>query len=258
MAAAQNEDVTLFSWKNCKTVDGKDIIPKARKQETADTCPAYAISAYMQIVYRLTQTDNKVSEENWVEDLSAKQIIDIMTTIGSTEIKKIFDYLIKEKVLPLTDKEYDGQRQRLPYPDDPRRVFTDSVSIFGMAGLNWSSSRICREIFKHGAVIGVIPICSDFFDKAITEGTDIYKARKVLIRDGKFQKHAVVIIGWGRRGETFYWEFLNSFGDEWGKGGVGKVEMRAVLEIHFLRIAKHNIGKRSSLLATPVKDKIIA
>ncbi|KAJ4829701.1 hypothetical protein Tsubulata_023624 [Turnera subulata] len=211
------------------------------------------------ILFRFVQAKDGVGCEDLLKYFSPEQIKGIKDTIKSGLIQDIFKHIKENGFVPLTEKEYDeGKRKFIESGGDPKeyaegklkfiecgdykdprgkRVFDDCFSIY-RPDAKWKVSKICWEIFVHGAVLTVFPICDDYLDKDVHEGKRIYEAKEPMKKGPeKLETHTVVLIGWGKKGQTYYFEYLNSEGEGWGQKGIGRVAMDVVLEYHILQIS---------------------
>lgn len=94
---------------------------------------------------------------------------------------------------------------------------------------NFSTSvyNMQREIFENGPIVSILyltPSEMTFFSQW-KNTWDVLPSSSTNPSEYRNQLHAVTVIGWGVQEEfkTFYWIILNSFGDKWGKKGVGKI-----------------------------------
>ncbi|VDO53227.1 unnamed protein product [Haemonchus placei] len=78
-----------------------------------------------------------------------------------------------------------------------------------------SEKAIQREIMKHGPVVGMFRVFSDFYNYE----SGVYK-HTAGSQEGE---HAVKIIGWGKERETPYWLIANSWHHDWGEKGFFKM-----------------------------------
>lgn len=104
------------------------------------------------------------------------------------------------------------------FDDTPCEVESCEKFFVGDYCVSSGEEGIKREIFKNGPVIAVIPIYKDFL---------IYKDGIYQIVEGtsKFHGgHAIKIIGWDKtESGQGYWILENSWGESWGKNGLGYV-----------------------------------
>jgi hypothetical protein len=85
-----------------------------------------------------------------------------------------------------------------------------------------------REIMHNGPIISVMYLTdgemhtlSHWHDKKDSDIIPMHKDEGL-----RSHHHAVTVIGWGTKGNTqegFYWIILNSFGERWGKRGIGNI-----------------------------------
>lgn len=78
---------------------------------------------------------------------------------------------------------------------------------------------IMHEIQKQGPVQAVMEIFTDFF----MYGSGVYQKTN-LARSTVAGYHAVRILGWGEEGNLRYWIVANSWGSQWGEGGLFRIK----------------------------------
>lgn len=78
---------------------------------------------------------------------------------------------------------------------------------------------IKREIMTNGPVVSLMPVYRDLL--LYKEGIYAPTADTMRIEGNQ----ALKIVGWGAEGKHHYWLVENSFGDEWGSSGTGKIKM---------------------------------
>lgn len=80
-----------------------------------------------------------------------------------------------------------------------------------------------REIFNHGPVVAPIFLVDDFL--VYRGGLYQEMPTATQLSDSRRQRiiHAVKIIGWGKMEGKNYWLIENSWGEDWGEHGYGKV-----------------------------------
>ena len=97
------------------------------------------------------------------------------------------------------------------------------------SNISHSVQNMQREILHSGPIISVMYLTdgemntlSGWNDKADTDVIPIQEDGEGL----RGNLHAVTVIGWGTKDNTqdgFYWKILNSFGERWGKRGIGNI-----------------------------------
>ena len=78
---------------------------------------------------------------------------------------------------------------------------------------------IKAEIRKNGPVVASLSIGDAFY---------AYRAgvlNENVTGSSIIGMHSVILVGWGRDGESDYWLVLNSFGREWGENGMARLAM---------------------------------
>ncbi|GAB2267739.1 hypothetical protein Dimus_002721 [Dionaea muscipula] len=85
---------------------------------------------------------------------------------------------------------------------------------------------VVGEIKENGSVMGNILMCVDFH----LDGKGIYEAfgKNVNLRSANPEAHAMVLAGYGQHEGKWYFDYLNSHGEEFGEKGFAKVLFRAI------------------------------
>ncbi|KAJ4848451.1 hypothetical protein Tsubulata_038165 [Turnera subulata] len=223
-----SEDRIIFSWTEWKTLDGHHIVPKSCVQASGGTCASYAISSYILATLRLQEATAGVSHENWTSYVPASEITRIAGEIETGRAGYILNHLTSSSFYLKTIK--NGQEKWIDVHEELAKTYKDMSPI---RRTGFSTKKICEQIFYNGPVIGVIPICEDFHDPGVQNGTEVYMAKKaLLVGKKKYLTHAVLIVGWGVRDGVDYFKYLNSYGETWGDKGYGKVAIAALTECY--------------------------
>ena len=82
---------------------------------------------------------------------------------------------------------------------------------------------IKREILKNGPIAISIKMKNDF----TTYRQGIYQYRPGAGVFNITNEHIVKVIGWGEIDGVKYWQIENTWGDDWGESGYGKIEINA-------------------------------
>lgn len=93
-----------------------------------------------------------------------------------------------------------------------------------------------EELFSHGNVLlGTFKISKNYRN---LKAGDIYTydQRNPERVNGCTCSHAVAIIGYGVRSGVWYYIFQNSYGEEWGEKGIGRVNMDSVTHLVHVKI----------------------
>ncbi|KAJ4847553.1 hypothetical protein Tsubulata_015366 [Turnera subulata] len=225
-------DRLIFSWTEWKTLDGHHVVPKPCKQASGGdgrgTCASYAISSYILATLRLQEATAGVSHENWTSYVPASQITQIAAEIKTGRARYILKHLISSSFYLKTIK--NGQVKWIDVHKKLAKKYKD-MSPIRRTGV--STKEICEEILYNGPVIGVIPICEDFQEPGVQNGTEVYMAkRSLLVGKNNYETHAVLLVGWGVRDGVDYLKYLNSYGETWGDKGYGKVAIAALIECY--------------------------
>jgi len=78
---------------------------------------------------------------------------------------------------------------------------------------------IKREIFVNGPVVSLFPAYRDW----LVYKDGVYSPAANVKRVDGYQ--ALKVVGWNTEGKTHYWIVENSFGEDWGISGMGKIAM---------------------------------
>ena len=91
--------------------------------------------------------------------------------------------------------------------------------------------QIKREIVLNGPVVAALEVHSDF----LTYKSGIYSAdfAKYVYAGG----HVVKVIGWGEELGRKYWIIENTWGEDWGEKGTGRIEIQGKDDLHISQIA---------------------
>lgn len=177
-----------------------DRIPTVRNQLTTNMCVAFATTGVLQVLNRIEEDDGETFSPGFIYTQCRKHKGEGM--FPSTTLNMMIEKgCCKESVFPYIYDVPDIIKIAEDELTDAIKEEAKNYKIAGYTYYNLADKTKNAENIKAALYTGKVPL--------------------VMITDYFGQSHAVVIIGWDNNRGRFI--ILNSWGEKWGRNGVGSV-----------------------------------
>ena len=216
-AAIPNSFDARESWKDCK-----EVIGNIRDQGECGSCWAMAGAGVLSDRYCIASMGGVKS------NLSAQYLVYCAKRNNGCSGSMISQYIWEDmKDIGLPSEEcvpFEGRNGACPKRCEDGSLITEGEKVrpsgYAVPWANDDKERveaIQEEIMKNGPVEGFFLVYSDFNLFFAVQKKGIYHRTEKAYCVGQ---HAIRIIGWGSESGQDYWLIANSYGANWGSGGL--------------------------------------
>jgi C1A family cysteine protease len=241
-----------FDWTN---LHGKNYLTPARSQKNCGSCTIFAaIGAFES---RIKTYYNQPHLSDSVTNLSEQDVLSCTITYGCNgvyfkdAISQLFDTHIGQKgIVSEAIFPYKGYITSCPADLDRTNGWSKRGPARLIDNYELSVEQIKQQIMNQGPIAAAMNVHSDFY----YYNSGIYENPA-----GDFLgAHAIVILGFGEENGKEYWRIKNSYGNDWGEDGFGKIAINADLMIEsgqFIAIEAQPIAPANLNLKTQCVDQ---
>ncbi|XP_065854433.1 uncharacterized protein [Euphorbia lathyris] len=214
-----------FSYRGLK-INDIEILPTPKKQEEG-TCARHAAVVCTQSLYKIKHAKKQPPEQ--FPSLSIQHCID--ATSNKKFTNDVIEWLRDKGVTTEDLYPYEGPIGTYRCSKNWIRYHIRGCYDFNKSRAEEMYDELCKQLMEKGPFMGCFVILSDYFTPNV-ESHGHYKAEGELRldRENQIPKHLVTITGFGEKNGERVWEYLNSFGPNWGRDGYGTLPFRCVDE----------------------------
>lgn len=244
--SVKKRKIPIFSHNFFKNVarmfydDNPHTITPVEDQLSASACYAVnstAVTSEKHCLDGKSELPIPLSSQDIVDSIHEKLKIERKTVdnfgVSAAPVKAAFEYMKQFGVH--TENVYPYIGKRSPIPTIPARALEAKEKMYVRSYTLMDFEESLLYIIKDQPVVGLIDGYPSFLDYKETDG--IYMGPTVkeilMLKDKQVLSHCVQVVGIGKEDGNLFFLVKNSYGEEWGYQGYGKVSMRLILHFVF-------------------------